>query len=189
MAMVELKYMGYWPEVLPAMKDKRNAIVIRVLSLLGDNKDWRAIPRLLEMFHVAMPRRVKWKTGTVKVDTGAAGTADADAAKAKFNSKYGAGGSKAKAKAKAKAKGFDERNFSDQLRKAVKGITGEDFDNAFDFEDWYVDNYLMVHGKIAELNGTDVKAAARKAKAELPELKAKVEEDRRKLEEELNKQK
>ena len=184
----ELKYIGYWPMVEKAMKDDRNAVVIRVLDLLGDNKDWRAIPKLLEMYHVAMPKRVSWKTGEVKVDTGASGDTDQKAAEAKFNAKYGAGGSKAKAKAKAKARAFDERNFSNELRKAVKGITGEDFDNAMDFEDWYVENYVKVHIAIAKMSGVDVAAAERRAKAELPALKAKVDEDRKKLEEKLKKQ-
>ncbi len=184
----ELRYIGYWPLVEKAMKDDRNAVVIRVLKLLGDNKDWRAIPKLLEMYHVAMPKRVNWKTGEVKVDTGASGDTDQKAAEAKFNAKYGAGGSKAKAKAKAKARAFDERNFSNELRRAVKGITGEDFDNALDFEDWYVENYVKVHIAIAKMSGVDVAAAERRAKAELPALKAKVDEDRKKLEEELKKQ-
>ena len=155
---------------------------------LTANKDWRAIPKLLEMFHVAMPRRVTWKTGEVKVDTGTAGDADQKAAEAKFNAKYGAGGSKMKAKAKRKAKAFDERNFSNELRKAVKGITSEDFDNAIGFEDWYVDNYVKVHVNIAKMAGRDVAAAERKAKSELPILKAKIDEDRKKLEEKLRKQ-
>ena len=184
----ELKYLAYWPTVEKAMKDARNAIVIRVLDLLGDNKDWRAIPKLLEMFHVAMPKRVTWKTGEVKVDTGTAGDADQKAAEAKFNAKYGKGGSKAKAKAKRKAKAFDERNFSNELRKTVKSITGEDFDNAIDFEDWYLENYVAVHKNIAKMMGKDVAAAERKAKAALPAFKAKIEEERKKLEEELKKQ-
>lgn len=184
-AMQELKYMKYWPDLKKSMKDKRNAVVIWSLGVLGSNKDYRALPTLLDMYQVAMPKKVTWKTGEVKVDTGAAGDADQKAAEAKFNAKYGRGGSKEKAKAKRKAKAFDERNFSDYLRKTVKAITGEDFDNAFDFEDWYVENYIKVHRRIAEMNGTDVAAAERKARAELPPLKAKIEAERKKLEEEL----
>ena len=187
-AMAELKYYGYWPAIKPAMKDKRNAVVIWTLGLIGKNKDYRAVPELLKMYHVSMPKAVKWKTGETKVDTGAAGDADAKAAKAKFNAKYGAGGSKAKAAAKRKAKAQDERNFSDYLRKTTKAITGEDFDNAIDFEDWYVENYVKVHRRIAQMNGEDVEAAVRKAKKELPALQKKIEEDRKKLEEDLKKQ-
>jgi len=140
------------------------------------------------MYKIAMPKRIKWSTGTVNVDTGAAGDADQKAAEAKFNAKYGAGGSKEKAKAKAKAKAFDERNFDAQLRRCVKAITGESFDNALDMQDWYVENYLEIQRKIAEMSGDDVEKVLARAKQELPDLQKDVEEQHRKLEEELAKQ-
>ena len=181
----ELKHLGYWPLLEGALDDQRDAVVIRTLDLLGENEDWRAIPVLLEKYKIAMPKRVKWSTGTVNVDTGAAGDADQKAAEAKFNAKYGAGGSKEAAKAKAKAKSFDERNFDSQLRRCVKAITGESFDNALDMQDWYVENYLEIHRKMAEMAGDDVQKILAKAKQELPDLKKEVEEEHRKLEEEL----
>jgi len=185
--LAELKYLGYWPKAEPALKDERNAVIIRVLDLLSTNEDWRAIPRLLELYRIAMPKKVNWSTGTETVDTGAAGDTDQKAAEAKFNAKYGAGGSKAKAKAKSKARGFDLRNFSTQIRKCVKKITDQDFDTAWDFEDWYIENYLMVVRKIAEMDGSDVEASVAKAKRELPQLKADVEAKRKKVEEKLAK--
>ncbi len=181
----ELGFLGYWPTVKKAMKDPRNSIVIRILGLLGDNKDFRAIPTLIEMYKVAMPKKVSWSTGVVKVDTGAGGTADAEAAKAKWTAKYGAGGSKARAKAVAKARAFDERNFAIQIKRCVKKITGENFENSVEFEDWYVENYVMVHRKIAEMEGKDQDAAERRAKGEIAGLKQKIEEERKKLEEKL----
>jgi hypothetical protein len=132
-----------------------------------------------------MPKKVTWSTGTETVDTGTAGDADQKAAEAKFNAKYGRGGSKAKAKAKAKARSFDLRNFSPQIRKCVKKITGQDFDTAWDFEDWYVENYLLVARKAAEMRGANVEAAVAKASKELPKLKADIESARKKVEEEL----
>ena len=187
LAMSEVGFLGYWPDLQKGLKDERNAVVIWSLGTLGENKDYRAIPVLLEMFHVAMPKKVTWKTGEVKVDTGAAGTADADAAKAAFNAKYGAGGSKAKAKARRQARAFDSRNFDTHLRKTVKAITGEDFDNDLDFEDWYVENYVMVRKRIAEMEGRDAAKAERKARKELPELKAKLEKKIEKLAKQLAK--
>jgi hypothetical protein len=186
--LTELGYLGYWPTLKPAMKDKRNAIVIATLDTLGTNKDWRSIPTLLEAYHVAMPKKVKWSTGTVTVDTGADTATEQKLAKEKFNAKYGQGGSKEKAKAKAKARSQDLRNFSEPLRKTVKKITGEDFDNAWDFEDWYVANYIKVWRKIAEMSGKDPAAAERKARGELPALKKKIEEHRKKIEEKLAKE-
>ena len=185
--MAELRYMAYWPEVKPAMKDERNAVVIRVLDLLGTNQDFRALPELLEMYKVAMPKRVSWTTGTVTVDTGTAGDADQKAAEAAWTAKYGQGGSKAKAKAKAKARAFDERNFDSQIRKCVKQITGQDFDNAMDFEAWYIENYVDCARKAAELDGSDPDKAAAKAESELPEMKREFEEQVKKLEEEMAK--
>jgi len=187
-AMAELRYMGYWPEVQKALKDDRSGVVVRCFELIGTNKDWRAFPDLVDMYKEVMPRRISWSTGTVNVDTGAAGDADQKAAEAAFNAKYGRGGSKMKAKAKAKAKSFDLRNFSTQLRKCMKAITGEDFDNAFDVEDWWVENYEMVARKIAELEGEDPDEAAARAKVGQAELRAKVEEERLRIEEELRKQ-
>lgn len=186
-AMRELKFLGYWPKLEPALKDPRTSVVIRTLDMLGSNEDWRTVPVLLDMFKVAMPKRIRWSTGTVNVDTGTAGDADQKAAEAKFNAKYGAGGSKMKAKAKAKARAFEERNFDAQLRRCVKSITGETFDNAYDFEEWFVEHYVEVMTKIAEMEGRNVSKAVAKAKSELPEIERKMEEERLRIEEELRK--
>ncbi|MCK6461662.1 MAG: hypothetical protein L6Q95_17405 [Planctomycetes bacterium] len=186
-AMAELKYMGYWPEIKPAFKDERNVVVIRLLDLLGTTQDWRAFPDLVELYRVTMPARISWSTGTVTVDTGAAGDTDQKAAEAAFAAKYGAGGSKEKAKAKSKANAFDLRNFSPQIRACVKRITGQDFENAFDLEEWWCENYIEVAKKIAALEGKDPESVVPRAKIEQAELKARIEEERAKLDEELAK--
>jgi len=185
-AMRNLKYLGYWPELgKDTGKGARSAVVIRILELLGANKDFRALPMLLDMYKVAMPKHVKWTTGTVNVDTGTAGDADQRAAEAEFNRRYGRGGSRARAAAERKAKAFDARNFQTQIRKCAKEITGEDFETDIDLEDWWIENWEMVARRIAELNGDDVEKAVAKAKKELPARKAKIAEERKKLEEEL----
>lgn len=187
-AMAELKYMGYWPDIKPAFKDERNIVVMRLLDLLGTTQDWRAFPDLVELYRVVMPARVSWSTGEVKVDTGAAGNEDNEAAQAEFNKRYGAGGSKEKAKAKSKANAFDLRNFQPQIRACVKRITGKEFDNAFDVEEWWCENYIDVAKKIAVLEGKDPESVVPRAKLEQAELKAKIEEHRRKLDEQLAKE-
>jgi hypothetical protein len=184
--MKELHYYGYWPEIEGSTGNgARSAIVIRILELLGSNKDYRALPMLLKMYKVAMPKRVTWTTGTVNVDTGAAGDADNQAAKAAFNKKYGAGGSKAKAKAQGKARSFDARNFTTQIRACAKAVTGQDFETDFDLEDWWVDNWEMVARRIAQMDGVNVDKAVKKAMKQLPLRKKEMEAERRKLEEEL----
>jgi len=186
--MRELRYYGYWPEIKSSTGNgARSAIVIRILELLGSNKDYRALPMLLKMYKVAMPKRVTWTTGTVNVDTGAAGDADNQAAQAEFNRRYGAGGSKAKAKAQGKARSFDARNFTTQIRACAKAITGEDFETDFDLEDWWVDNWEMVARRIAKMDGVNVEKAVKKAMKKLPLRKKEMAEERRKLEEELEK--
>lgn len=189
-AMTELKYRDYWPEVQSALKDERSAVVIGILDLLGTNQDWRALPDLVEMYKIVMPKRASWSTGSTSVDTGAEGDADQKAAEAAFNKKYGQGGAKEKAKARAKANSFDLRNFATQIRKCVKAITGQTFDNAYDLQAWWVENYLVVAQKIAELEGRDPESEAvlAKAKAEQAALKAAVDEERRQIEEELAKE-
>jgi hypothetical protein len=191
-ALIEVKYLGYWPDIEKETgKDARNPVVNRIFDLLGANRDYRSIPMLLKMYRVAMPKHVKWSTGTVTVDTGAAGNEDNEAAERKFNQQFGAGGSKAKAKATGKANSFDLRNFSSQIKKCTKAITGVEFDNDIDLEDWWVANYMMVAQKSAEMDGLEGKAlekALRRAEKELPGLKREVEEARKKLEEELAKE-
>jgi hypothetical protein len=185
--MAELRYLGYWPEIRAALKDERNLVIMRILELFGETQDWRAFPDLVELYRVVMPKRISWSTGEVTVDTGAAGNEDQEAAEAEFNKRYGQGGSKEKAKAKAKANAFDLRNFSPQIKACVKRITGETFDNAFDLEEWWCENYIMVAKKIAEMEGKDPESVVPRAKAEQAELKTKIEEERQKLDEELAK--
>lgn len=187
-AMAELKYMGYWPEVRLGLKDERNLVIMRLLELFGSNKDWRAFPDLVDLYREVLPRRITWSTGEEKVDTGADGSADSDAAQAAFNAKYGQGGSKEKNKAKAKANSFDLRNFAPQIRKCVQQITGQNFDNAYDLEEWWADNYVLVAKKIAELEGRDPESVVPRAKIEQAELQAKIEEERKKMDEELAKE-
>ncbi len=179
-AMAELDYTGYWPDVKGALKDERNVVVVSALDLLGTTADWRAFPDLVELYREIMPRRVNWTTGAVVLPDGT----DQEA-KAQWEAKYGVGGSKEKAKAKAKANSFDLRNFSPQIRACVKRITGKDFENAFDLEEWWCENYIEVARKIAEFEGKDPDSVVPRAKLERAKLKAKVEEERRKLDEEL----
>jgi len=182
-AMAELKYTGYWPDVRVALKDERNVVVISALDLFGANGDWRVFPDLVELYREIMPRRVNWTTGAVVLPDGTD-----EEAKAQWEAKYGVGGSKEKTRAKAKAASFDLRNFSPQIKECVKRITGKEFDNAFDLEEWWCENYVTVAKKIAEFEGKDPESVVPRARVEQAELKAKVEEERRKLDEESEKQ-
>lgn len=178
-SMRDLEYRGYWPDAKFALKDDRTVVVVATLALLGDNKDWRAFPDLVDLYREIMPRRITWHTGAVVLPDGTD-----EEAKAQWESKYGVGGAKEKAKAKAKAAAFDRRNFSPQIRACVKKITGQQFDNAFDLEEWWCENYVMVARKTAEYEGKDPESAVPRARIEQAELRAKVAEERRKMTEE-----
>jgi hypothetical protein len=182
-AVSNLKYLGYWPKVEDGLEDPRNAVILRILTLLGANKDFRAIPKLLEMYEVAMPARVAWSASEeIKVDTGTAGDSDQRAAQAAHEAKHGKGGSKDKARARGRANSVDLRNFADAIKKCVRAITGETFETSFEFREWYVANRVMVARKAAELDGENPDRAERKATQELPQLKRELEKEREQVE-------
>jgi hypothetical protein len=187
-AICELKYKGYWPDLTKLLWDDRPPVVIRSLDVVAANKDWRATHELVKLFKEKIDRAVKWQTGEETVDTGAAGDADQKAAEAAWNAKYGPGGSKAKAEAKRKSDQGRGIDFTRPLRKAAKAITGHDFDTGLDFEDWLVENWIEVARKIAEYEGKDPEAAAKKAAAELPAVKKRVESERESLAKEAEEQ-
>jgi hypothetical protein len=186
--MAELKYMGYWPDLKKAIEDTRSTVVLRALDLLGSNKDWRAVPHLVELYKIALPKGSSWSTGEVSVDTGAAGDADQQAAEAEFNRKYGGRGGRGGGGGGGRSRSSMLRNLSTQLERCVKQITGQEFKTALDFQEWWVENYVMVARKIAEIEGRDQDAAAARARGEQPALRAQLEEDKKKLEEELAKE-
>ena len=88
-----------------------------------------------EWFH-HYPDGVSWSGGSVRVDTGAAGNKDAKAAKAKWKAKYGARARKARPKA------------HEAMKKALKSITGEDFEKPKQLKQWMDENKVMLkkHG-------------------------------------------
>ena len=177
----ELRYFNYWPKLDKCLDDDRAAVSIRALDLLGSNKDFRAFEKILKMYKEAVPKGHSWDTGPeVTVDTGAAGDADQRAAEAKWKSqnagKGGGGGGGGGGKKNI-------RNLAQALRRCMRNLTGEDFEQFLDLEDWYVENYVSVHRKIAEQLGKNPDAAAKKAERELPDYRAKVEERRRREEE------
>ncbi len=188
-ALGELKYMAYWPDLETALQDKRTAVVLQSLDLVGNNQDWRAFPELVEMYRIALPAGKKWGGGEeVTVDTGADGDADQKAAEAKYNAQNpGKGGLGGGGGGGGGGRSSMLRNLSRPIEKCVKRITGLRFDNSLDLETWWADNYVMVARKIAELEGKDPESVVSRAKVEQAELKAKVEAERKKLEDEAAK--
>lgn len=187
-AICELKFKGYWPDLTKLLWDDRPPVVIRSLDVIAANQDWRATHELVRLFKEKVDRAVKWSTGEETVDTGAAGDTDQKAAEAAFNAKYGQGGSKMKAEAKRKSEQGRGIDYTRPLRKAAKAITGQDFDTGLDFEDWLVEHWVEVARKIAEYEGKDPEAAAKKAAAELAAVKKRIESEREALAKEAEEQ-
>ena len=112
-----------------------DAVAIAMLDWCGATKEYRALPMILEWFNF-YPDGYSWSGGSVKVDTGAAGNKDAKAAKAKFHAKYGGRAKKARPKA------------HEAMKKALKEITGEDFEKPKQLKMWMDENkqLLKKHG-------------------------------------------
>lgn len=182
-AMAELKYMGYWPQLTTAMKDVRTSVVLHALELVGNNRDWRAFPELVEIYEIALPKGKTWSGGEeVTVDTGAEGDADQQAAEAQYNAQSGGRGGGGGGGGSG-GRSSVLRNLSTQIEKCAKRITGESFESALDLRAWWAENYVMVAQKIAQLDGKDPESVVPRAKIEQAELRAKVEEERRRAEE------
>jgi hypothetical protein len=105
------------------------------IEAFGAMKEYRALPTLLEWFNI-YPDGITWEGGSVRVDTGAAGTQDHDAARAAWQAKFGGRAKKARPAV------------VDALLKAVKAITGQEFSKPAQLKQWMEDNKLLLkkHG-------------------------------------------
>ncbi len=123
-----------WKMIKKLIDHNHDEIAIAMLNWCGATKEWRSLPMILEWFNF-YPDGYSWSGGSVKVDTGAAGNKDAKAAKAKFNAKYGGRAKKARPKAHA------------AMRKALKSITGLEFEKPEELKKWMKDNKVMLKRK------------------------------------------
>ncbi len=112
-----------------------DSVAIAMLHWCGATKEYRALPMILEWFNF-YPDGHSWSGGSVRVDTGAAGNKDAKAAKAKYKAKYGKRAKKARPQA------------HEAMKKALKEITGEDFEKPKQLKQWMDENkqLLKKHG-------------------------------------------
>jgi hypothetical protein len=99
------------------LTDGNDDLVAMSLAMLGKWKVWPVLPDLLDLFEI-YPKEDEFSTGSVTVDTGAAGNEDANAAKRKWMAKFG---------------DPDRRRPRPKVVKAVKkallDITGKSFDD------------------------------------------------------------
>jgi hypothetical protein len=160
--------------------------VVHSLELVGANKDWRAFPELVEMYKMAVPAGKSWSGGEeVTVDTGAEGDADQQAAEAQYkaqNPGRGGGGGGGPSRSSVL------RNLSRPIGKCVKEVTGKSFETSLELSEWWVENYIMVAQKIAELEGKNPESVVPRAKIEQAELREKVAKEREDVEKRLAKE-
>ncbi len=119
-----LRYTKAWEPITELIAHDDDGVVIAAFRVVGDWKElraWREIQNFWDMY----PEEGKFQTGTVKVDTGAAGTKDQKAAKRKWMAKYG---NKRKQRVRPEC--------VKALKEAVKKITGEDLKKPEEFREW-----------------------------------------------------
>ncbi|MEN8150018.1 MAG: hypothetical protein ABFS86_09355 [Planctomycetota bacterium] len=142
----KLKYMDALEELKAAAsrlnEQKYKWVTVEVVRTFGVLNDKRALPFLLWMSEYG-GRALKWSTGEVKVDKTRSGDADQREAEAKWKAKYG------HVKPK-KPPAPLIREYMQELQKAVKKMTGQEFKDATSFRKW-----LIAH---AEELGLDPKA-------------------------------
>jgi len=124
-----------WKLIKKFIDHNDDDVTIAMLQWCGKTQEWRSLRVILDWFNF-YPDGYSWAGGSVKVDTGAAGTKDAKAAKSKFNAKFGGRARKARPKAHA------------AMKQALKDITGRDFEKADDLKQWMKENKALLkkHG-------------------------------------------
>lgn len=123
-----------WKKIKKLIDHNHDDIAIAMLNWCGSTQEWRALPVILDWFNF-YPDGYSWSGGSVSVDTGAAGNKDAKAAKAKFHAKFGGRARKARPKAHA------------AMKKALKDITGKDFEKAAELKEWMKENKVLLKKK------------------------------------------
>ncbi len=106
------------------LSDGDDTLVAYVLELFGKWEEWSVMKKVLELFEI-YPHEDRFETGTVKVDTGAAGTADARAAKAKWMAKYGDPDKRRPRPIVTRA-----------IKKLLKTMSGEDIGKPQEMREW-----------------------------------------------------
>ncbi|HEU4394296.1 MAG TPA: hypothetical protein VFS92_01950 [Planctomycetota bacterium] len=99
------------------LSDGNDDLVAMSLGMLGKWKVWPVIPDIRELFEI-YPKEDEFQTGSVTVDTGAAGNEDSAAAKRKWMAKFGDPDRRRPRPKVVKA-----------LKKALLDITGKQFED------------------------------------------------------------
>lgn len=130
-AIQSLEYRGAVEVFRTLLKHKDEGLRKHALALIGEMKDVRLLDDVYQlMVDLKIDKGMKWEGGEVKVDTGAAGTADQEAAERLYKEKYG------QSAAKGKSGGRSMRDLKPTLLEAMKGLTGQEFITAAQAREW-----------------------------------------------------
>jgi hypothetical protein len=124
-----------WKEWKGYIDHDHDDVASAAIAAFGRLVEYRALPALLDWFNI-YPDGVSWEGGSVRVDTGAAGDKDAKAAQAAWKAKFGGRAKKARPAV------------VDALLRAVRDITGQQFDKPAQLKQWMDDNKALLkkHG-------------------------------------------
>ena len=111
-------------------------LLVHTVRVVGDLKDYRALPILLELWERS-PVGYSWETGEVTVDTGTSGTADQEAAEAAWHAKYGHVKAKGKPPVMLKA-------YIQEIVKSVKKITEVEMKKSSELRAWMEEHAEML---------------------------------------------
>jgi len=157
-AIERLNYRGGVPLMRALMAHKDESVKKVAILYIGDAKEWRMLPDLLELMkELKIDKGWKTEGHEVRYDTGASGDHDQKMAEKIYNDKYGKG------KGKAKSGGRRMRDMKPVLLQAMKDLTGHDFFMGASAREWAEENKEMVAKEQKVLN--DV-AAKQQAEAE-----------------------
>jgi hypothetical protein len=161
-----LKWRGALPHLVKLFKNPNQAVVRWSLDAVGDMKDVRALEAVLDLMKDSkVEEGVSWEGGEVRVDTGAAGTADQEAAEAAYRAQYGDG------KGKGRSAGRKMRSLGEILFLVVKDMTGQQFATAKAVREWMEKNKAELDAKKKALDD-EQKAQEDSAKEVLAAIKA-----------------
>lgn len=154
-AIERLQYRGGVEMMRALMAHKDEGVKKVAILYIGDAKEWRMLPDLLELMkELKIDKGWKTEGHEVRYDSGASGDADQKKAEAIYKAKYGKG------KGKAKSAGRAMRDMKPVLLETMKNLTGQDFFMGASARDWAEENKDLVQKEQKALTELEAKQKA-----------------------------
>lgn len=154
-----LPWRGGLPVLVKLFRHEEQPVVRWALDAVGQMKDVRALDAVLDLMkELKIDEGIKWEGGEVRVDTGAAGSADADAARAAYEAKYGG-------KKRAASAGRKMRALGEIVYDVLKDLTGQEFASGKAAREWAEKNKADLDAKKKALDAEQASQDASAAEA------------------------